>query len=135
MTAITLAFYDAKAYDRDYFGREADGTGVVLQLHDFRLTEKTDGSAAGARAVCVFVNDRLDRACLTKLAGLDVKLVALRCEGFNNVDRSAASELGITVVRVPAYSPHAVAEHAMALLLALNRRIHRWRNGSRITVA
>ncbi len=125
MPPITVAFYDAKPYDRDYFSRAVDGLEVVLRLHEFRLTAETASSAQGAVAVCVFVNDRLDRDCLTKLAGLGVKLVALRCAGFNNVDRLAAGELGLTVVRVPAYSPHAVAEHTVALLLALNRKIHR----------
>lgn len=125
MSPITLAFYDTKPYDREYFARAAEGKDVILHLHEFRLTADTASSAQGADAVCVFVNDRLDRECLTKLAGLGVKLVALRCAGFNNVDRTAAGELGIIVVRVPSYSPHAVAEHAVALLLALNRKIHR----------
>ncbi len=125
MTPFTLAFYDTKPYDRDYFRRAADGTGIVVNHHEFRLTEETVGSAAGAQAVCVFVNDRLNRECLAQLAELGVKLVALRCAGFNNVDREAAAGLGSTVVRVPAYSPHAVAEHTVALLLALNRKIHR----------
>jgi len=122
---LTLAFYDTKPYDRDYFGRAVDGADFILHHHEFRLTADTASSAQGADAVCVFVNDRLDRECLTKLAGLGVRLVALRCAGFNNVDRAAAVELGITVVRVPAYSPHAVAEHTVALLMALNRKIHR----------
>lgn len=122
---IILALYDTKPYDREYFGRAVDGMDVLLHHHDFRLTADTASSAQGADAVCVFVNDRLDRDCLTKLAGHGVKLVALRCAGFNNVDRVAAGELGMTVVRVPAYSPHAVAEHTVALLLALNRKIHR----------
>jgi D-lactate dehydrogenase len=122
---LTLAFYDTKPYDREYFARAADGTNVILHHHDFRLSSETASSAQGADAVCVFVNDRLNRECLTKLADLGVKLVALRCAGFNNVDRVAAGELGLSVVRVPAYSPHAVAEHTVALLLALNRKIHR----------
>lgn len=125
MSPPTLAFYDTKPYDRDYFGREAAGSGVIFHHHEFRLTSETASSAEGSTAVCVFVNDRLDRDCLTKLAGMGVELVALRCAGFNNVDRAAASELDITVVRVPAYSPHAVAEHTVALLLSLNRKIHR----------
>jgi D-lactate dehydrogenase len=125
MSPITLAFYDTKPYDREYFSRAAEGANVILHLHDFRLTVETASSAESADAVCVFVNDRLDRDCLTKISGLGVKLIALRCAGFNNVDRSAACELGLTVVRVPAYSPHAVAEHTVALLLALNRKIHR----------
>jgi len=125
MKTIITSFYDTKPYDRDYFGSATKGSDIVLRHHDFRLTADTARSAEGAGAVCVFVNDRLDRACLTTLAALGVKLVALRCAGFNNVDRAAAAELGLTVVRVPAYSPHAVAEHTVALLLALNRKIHR----------
>lgn len=122
---MTLSFYDTKPYDHQYFRHAAEGTAVRLRYHDFRLTAETVSSAQGAQAVCVFVNDRLDRACLTALAGLGVKLVALRCAGFNNVDRAATSELGLLIVRVPAYSPHAVAEHSVTLLMALNRKIHR----------
>ena len=81
--------------------------------------------ANGAQAVCVFVNDQVDRACLEALAAQGVKLVALRCTGFNNVDIAAAKALNLTVTRVPVYSPYAVAEHAVALLLTLNRKIHR----------
>ena len=125
MPPITLAFYDTKPYDREYFGHAANGTDIILHYHEFRLTAKTASSAQGADVVCVFVNDRLDHGCLTQLAGLGIRLVALRCAGFNNVDREAAAELCITIVRVSAYSPYAVAEHAVALLLALNRKIHR----------
>lgn len=120
-----VAFYDTKPYDRDYFGQELGGSGLDPQFHEFRLAAATAPSAAGCRAVCVFVNDRVDRACLETLAELDVGLVALRCAGFNNVDRDAARELRLKVLRVPAYSPNAVAEHAVALLLTLNRKIHR----------
>ena len=91
--------------------------------HEFRLSLETVLTAHEFRAVCVFVNDRLDKLCLEKLKEQGVTLVALRCAGFNNVDVGAAKAAGITVVRVPAYSPHAVAEHTVALLLALNRRI------------
>lgn len=122
---ITVAFYDTKPYDRDYFQRAAGVERLRLRFHEFRLTSETAGSAADARAVCVFVNDRLDRPCLEQLQRAGTRLVALRCAGFNNVDLAAARELGLSVVRVPAYSPHAVAEHAVALLLALNRKIHR----------
>ncbi len=125
MKPFTLAFYDTKPYDRDYFGESAGEAGVALRHFDFRLSVETAASAEGADAVCVFVNDHLDRACLTELAALGIRAVALRCAGFNNVDRAAANELGLLVVRVPAYSPHAVAEHTVALLLALNRRIFR----------
>jgi D-lactate dehydrogenase len=122
---IETAVYDTKAYDRQYLTRATGDNRVAWRFHEFRLSAETASSAAGARAVCVFVNDRLDRECLAKLAGLNVNLVALRCAGFNNVDLAAAKELGIPVTRVPAYSPHAVAEHAVGLLLALNRKIHR----------
>lgn len=120
-----IAFYDTKPYDRDYFTRANEALGFEIRFHEFRLSDSNCESAAGCDAVCVFVNDRVDAACLRKLAALGVRLVALRCAGFNNVDSAVARELGIRVVRVPAYSPHAVAEHTLALLLALNRKIHR----------
>lgn len=125
---VTVAFYDTKPYDREYFGRSPGHERARWHHHDFRLDVTTAATARGVQAVCVFVNDRVDRACLEILAREQVKLVALRCAGFNNVDVKAANELGLTVVRVPAYSPHAVAEHAVALLLTLNRRIHRAHN-------
>lgn len=121
---LTVAFYDAKPYDRQAFLAVA-GEGLIWQFHEFRLTAETAATAAGAAVVCVFVNDQIDAACLEQLAALGVRLVALRCAGFNNVDLAAARVHGIAVVRVPAYSPHAVAEHTLALLLTLNRRIHR----------
>lgn len=122
---MKVAFYDTKSYDKKYFEAAVDGSGLNLDFHDFRLTEASAPSAQGAIAVCVFVNDKVDSGCLRVLAELGVKLVALRCAGFNNVDLKVAKELGIMVVRVPAYSPHAVAEHAVALLMTLNRKIHR----------
>ena len=122
---MRVAFYDTKGYDRDYFKAPADLGGLDLVFHDFRLCADNALSADGAEAVCVFVNDKVDRACLEVLAGAGVRLVALRCAGFNNVDFTAAAELGIMVARVPAYSPYAVAEHTVALLLTLNRKIHR----------
>lgn len=122
---IEAAFFDAKPYDRLYFGGDAGPKEIAWRFHEFRLGAETASAAQGARAVCVFVNDALDRGCLVRLAGLGVKLIALRCAGFNNVDLAAAGALGLAVVRVPAYSPHAVAEHAAGLLLTLNRKIHR----------
>jgi D-lactate dehydrogenase len=122
---ISVAFYDTKSYDRHYFER-APGADRLRRLYrDFRLTTETAGTADGAQVVCVFVNDRLDAPCLEELRKLDVRLVALRCAGFNNVDLAAAKRLEFAVVRVPAYSPHAVAEHTVGLLLTLNRKIHR----------
>jgi len=120
-----VAIYDTKPYDRLYFERAAGVESLQRQFHEFRLTAETVGSAEGADVVCVFVNDRLDRNCLEALRRVGVRLIALRCAGFNNVDVPAAKELGFQVVRVPAYSPHAVAEHTVGLLLTLNRKIHR----------
>ena len=121
----TVAFYDTKPYDRRYFLRENPDQEIALRFHEFRLDASTAGSAEGCETVCVFVNDRVDAECLANLAALGVRMVALRCAGFNNVDQEAARKCGIRVVRVPAYSPHAVAEHTVALLLTLNRKIHR----------
>ena len=121
----TVAFYDTKPYDRRYFLRESPDQEIALRFHEFRLDASTAGSAEGCETVCVFVNDRVDAECLVNLAALGVRMVALRCAGFNNVDLEAARKCGIRVVRVPAYSPHAVAEHTVALLLTLNRKIHR----------
>ena len=121
----TIAFYDTKSYDRKYFENAPGTESVTWRFHEFRLSAETASTARGALAVCIFVNDRADRACIEALAAEGVKLIALRCAGFNNVDLTAAKESGIPVVRVPAYSPHAVAEHTVALLLALNRKIHR----------
>lgn len=122
---MITAVYDTRPYDREYLSRAAEGAGIGWRFWEFRLTEATASTAQGARAVRVFVNDRLDRPCLEALAREGVGHVALRCTGFNNVDLAAAKELGLTVTRVPIYSPYAVAEHAVALLLALNRKIHR----------
>jgi D-lactate dehydrogenase len=122
---MRIAFYDAKPYDREYFTRAASADGYAWDFHEFRLSSETAATASGADAVCVFVNDRLDRASVKTLAASGVRLAALRCAGFNNVDLAAARAEGLSVTRVPAYSPHAVAEHAVALLLTLNRKTHR----------
>jgi len=121
---ITTAVFDTKPYDREHLPPAA-GNAVNWRFLEFRLSRETAPAAQGAQAVCVFVNDQVDRPCLQALAALGVKLVALRCTGFNNVDVAAAKEVGVAVTRVPAYSPYAVAEHAVALLLTLNRKIHR----------
>ena len=122
---IETAVFDAKPYDREYLAQAAGADRINWRFHEFRLSTETAAAAQGAQAVCLFVNDQADRACLELLAALGVKLVALRCAGYNNVDLAAARALGLNVVRVPAYSPHAVAEHAVGLLLTLNRKIHR----------
>ena len=122
-SVITAAVFDTKPYDREALERAGDG--IEWHFLDFRLTEDTAYAAKDARAVCVFVNDQLDRPCLKALAKQGVELIALRCAGFNNVDLDFAKELKLAVTRVPAYSPYAVAEHAVALLLTLNRKTHR----------
>ena len=121
----TVAVYDTKPYDRESFGSAEGAEAINWRFLDFRLEPDTAHAAAGAQAVSVFVNDQLDRSCLETLAAQGVQLVALRCTGFNNLDLAAAKELQITVTRVPAYSPYAVAEHAVGMLLTLNRKIHR----------
>ena len=122
---ITVAVFDAKPYDREALQQASGNHGIDWHFLEFRLTQDTASAAKNARAVSVFVNDQLDRPCLEILASQGVELIALRCAGFNNVDVASARELKLTVTRVPAYSPHAVAEHAVALLLTLNRKIHR----------
>lgn len=122
---MKVPFYDAKPYDHLFFVPAGEKLGVEFHFHAFRLSADTAASAGSAPAVCVFVNDTIDRACLVALSTQGVRLVALRCAGFNQVDLKAAAEIGIRIVRVPAYSPYAVAEHAVALLLTLNRKTHR----------
>jgi len=122
---ITCAVYDTKPYDREYLSHAAGAGGVAWRFHEYRLSAESASTAKGAQVVCLFVNDQADRACLEALAALGVKLIALRCAGYNNVDLTAAKALGLDVVRVPAYSPHAVAEHTVGLLITLNRKIHR----------
>lgn len=122
---MKVAVYSTKNYDRKHLEIANQKFGFELEFFDFLLSEKTVKMAEGAEAVCIFVNDDGSRAVLEKLANIGVKTIALRCAGFNNVDLDAAKELGLNVVRVPAYSPEAVAEHAVGLMLTLNRRIHK----------
>lgn len=125
---IRTVVFDAKPYDREPLQLASAGTAIDWRFMDCRLSAETSAAATGAQAVCIFVNDKADRPCLEALKVIGVKHVALRCAGFNGVDLVAAKELGLSVTRVPAYSPHAVAEHAVALLLALNRKIPRANN-------
>jgi D-lactate dehydrogenase len=120
-----VAVYDTKSYDREYLSRAMGADELQWYFHDFRLEPETAISADGASVVSVFVNDVVNRDVLQRLAGTGTRLVALRCAGFNNVALEDAKELGIAVTRVPSYSPHAVAEHTIALILTLNRKIHR----------
>lgn len=122
---LKVSVYDTKPYDREHLLHSEHADQLEWRFLEFRLTEETAQSATGSDVVCVFVNDKIDRACMTMLKNLGVRLIALRCAGFNNVDLQAAKELAIAVVRVPAYSPNAVAEHTVGLLLAVNRKLHR----------
>ena len=122
---MRVALFDSHPFDRDAFLRANVEFGQDLVFLEPRLSVETCGLAAGCEAVCVFVSDRVDAPVLKALSEIGVRLVALRCAGFNNVDLKVAESLGIAVVRVPEYSPHAIAEHAVALILALNRNLIR----------
>ena len=120
-----VVVFSAKAYDRRFLDRANRDAGHKLTYVDARLSAATVQLAAGAGAVCAFVNDVIDREVIAALADNGIRLAVLRCAGFNNVDLRAAHDAGVVVGRVPAYSPHAVAEHTVALMLALNRKLHR----------
>jgi len=128
---MKIAVFSAKRYDRDFLNAANAGAGHQLRYHDDPLDLETVALAAGCEAVCVFVNDTVDAEVLNKLAAGGTRLVALRCTCFNNVDLKAAQQLGLKVVRVVTYSPYSVAEHAVALLQAINRKIHRAYNRTR----
>ncbi|MGR6981095.1 2-hydroxyacid dehydrogenase [Testudinibacter sp. P27/CKL/0425] len=128
---MKIAVYSTKKYDKNYFELVNVKYGFGLEFYDFLLNERTAKMAEGADAVCIFVNDVANRAVLKTLSEIGVKFIALRCAGFNNVDLEAAKEFGLKVVRVPAYSPEAVAEHTVGLMLALNRRINKAYNRTR----
>jgi D-lactate dehydrogenase len=122
---MKVALFSSKSYDKDYFTRINSVYKYELTFYETSLKTDTVKLAAGFDAVCAFVNDRITRSTIIELNKYGVKIIALRCAGFNNVDLEAAYEYKIKVVRVPAYSPHAVAEHAVALILSLNRKIHK----------
>ncbi len=122
---MKVAVFSTKSYDQEFLEAANTERGHELVFLEPRLTLETCVLAAGAQAVCAFVNDKLDAKTLSQLASQGIKLIALRSAGFNHVDITKATQLGLTVVRVPAYSPYAVAEHTIGLILALNRRIHR----------
>ncbi|MDO4649098.1 MAG: fused HPr family phosphocarrier protein/2-hydroxyacid dehydrogenase [Eubacteriales bacterium] len=129
---LKVAFFGAKDYDRIFFSELSkdasgadDGYNVNIKYFSSRLTAETAHLAQGFEAVCIFVNDEAPREVIRILYDCGVRLILLRCAGFNNVDLKAAKEYGISVARVPAYSPYAVAEHAMTIIQAANRRIHK----------
>ena len=127
--AYTIAFFGSKPYDEASFNEKNSGYGFELRYYKGHLNLNNVILTQGVDAVCIFVNDTADAEVIRQLAANGVKLLALRCAGYNNVDLKAAAENGITVVRVPAYSPYAVAEYTVALMLSLNRKIPRatWR--------
>lgn len=126
---MKVMLFGTQPYDQLSFERIRKSYGFEMVYHRSHLNAKNVPLAQGADTVCVFVNDTVDAETIRGLSELGVRLIALRCAGFNNVDLQAAARCGIPVVRVPAYSPHAVAEYAVAMILSLNRKIHRayWR--------
>lgn len=121
---MKFAFFDAKPYDKPGFEHYRQGTELEIKYYETRLNADTVSLAEGCDGVCVFVNDTVDREVVQRLCRMGVRMVALRCSGFNNVDvRACRGKLKI--YRVPAYSPHAVAEHTMAMLLTVIRRTHK----------
>ena len=120
---MRIAFFDTHSYDKASFTKANEAFGYEIDFRDYKLTENTALTAHDYDAVCVFVNDVVNAEVISILTECGVKLIALRCAGFNNVDLEAAKVAGIKVVRVPAYSPYAVAEHGAALLLSLTRHI------------
>lgn len=127
---MKVAFFDAKPYDIPGFNRYAAGTDLEIKYFEVHLNEDTVSLAAGFDAVCVFVNDTVNETVVNRLYELGIKVIVLRCAGFNNVDTKACFGK-IHVYRVPAYSPYAVAEHAMAMLLTVNRKTHKAYNRTR----
>nr|MCU0465210.1 2-hydroxyacid dehydrogenase [Anaerolineae bacterium] len=127
---MRIAVFSTKSYDRAFLeaSNVAHAHGHQFTFFEPRLSRETAALAARHEAVCVFVNDQLTSEVLSILHTQGIKLVALRCAGFNNVDLVTAEKLGIMVVRVPAYSPYAVAEHTVAMMLSLNRKIYRAHN-------
>ena len=122
---MKIAFFDTHPFEQGFFSRANRGARHEITFFETRLTESSANLASGHPCVCAFVSDRLDARVLRILSLNETRLIALRSAGFNHVDLPAAQSLGLKVVRVPEYSPHAVAEHAIALILALNRKTHR----------
>lgn len=120
---MKMVVFSARRYDRKYLEPLAVQQGIEVTFVEARLTQQSVVMAKEFDIVCPFVNDLLDRETLRSLSEFGVRLIALRCAGFNNVDIQAATDFGIPVVRVPSYSPHSVAEHTFALILSLNRRV------------
>ncbi|MFZ1109007.1 MAG: 2-hydroxyacid dehydrogenase [Rhodomicrobium sp.] len=121
---MKIAFFSTHDFERDFFVQANAGHRHEIVFYKEPLNQNTVSIASGTPAVCAFVTDKLDAATLRELAAGGVRLIALRAAGYNNVDLAEAEKLGLTVMRVPAYAPDAIAEHAVALMMTLNRRIH-----------
>lgn len=124
LSSMKMVFFSAQPYDKASFEQWNKGQ-LELVFQETALSPETAFLAKGAQAACVFVNDKVDQTVVAQLVEQGVKVLALRCAGFNQVDLEAARQLGLRVCRVPAYSPEAVAEHSLALLLTLNRKTHK----------
>ena len=122
---MNVTFFSTQPYDRKSFDEHNAKYGFNIKYLEVQLNEQTASLAQGADAVCTFVNDRINESIVRQLTSFGIRVLALRCAGFNNVDLKAAKENNLTVVRVPAYSPHAVAEHAVAMIMTLNRKTHK----------
>ncbi|CAH6838332.1 D-lactate dehydrogenase [Vibrio chagasii] len=122
---LNIAFFSSKSYDEKSFNLAKGELNAEFHFHDFRLTTTTAKMAHDNEVVCAFVNDDLSREVLEILAQGGTKLIAMRCAGFDKVDLDAAKELGLQVVRVPAYSPESVAEHTVGMMMCLNRKLHK----------
>ena len=122
---MKVAFFSTKSYDKEYFDQVNSDGHYQFSYFEASLNAATTVLAKGHNTVCLFVNDKADKQTIEQLASNGIKLIALRCAGFNNVDLKAALKNNIKIVRVPAYSPEAVAEHAVALILTLNRKTHK----------
>jgi D-lactate dehydrogenase len=122
---MKITFFSAKPYDKQFFDQYNDAYGFEIEYLETHLGPHIVNAVADAQAVCVFVNDKVNEEVIAVLAAKGVKIIALRCAGFNNVDLEAARRYGLRVCRVPEYSPQAVAEHAVAMLLTLNRKTHK----------
>lgn len=120
-----IAFFQTHKYEKDFFVKVVEGSSLDISFFEPHLTKQTAPLSKGHEVACSFVNDSVDRETLQILSECGVRLLALRCAGFNHVDMAAADEFNISVVRVPSYSPDSVAEHAVCLLLSLSRKIHK----------
>ncbi|MBA4053081.1 MAG: hydroxyacid dehydrogenase [Marivirga sp.] len=122
---MKITFFSTQSYDKTFFDEHNKRFGFSIDFFDVALNEKSVNLIEKSEAICLFVNDKVTEPIIKQLALKGIKIIALRCAGFNNVDLEAAAQNNIRVVRVPAYSPHAVAEHAVAMIMALNRKTHK----------